>query len=155
MRPLLILLLPAVLLSACAPRAPEGVDSAVLDEAVANAIGSPSTCVLVAENGGGKIVYRYGTHTVCARSINACDAPGTTTATAQLEAARKGVTRTASCDTAEEASRGVAWASAPLPVLEGKPDRKMAYSAFMESDNALSGREAKLRLERAFEKAGL
>jgi hypothetical protein len=155
LRPILgLVMLSAIGLAGCEPTPPEGVDKGVLNEAVARAIGSPSTCVLVAENSG-KVVFRYGTNTVCARSIKACDAPGVTTATAQLDAARAGAVRTASCDTAEAASRGVAWVSGPLPVLEGKPDRGMAYSAFMESDNALSGREAKIRLERAFEKAGL
>ena len=149
----LSLALVAATVAACDPTPPSGVDKAVLDEAVARAIGSPSTCVMVAENRG-KLVYRYGGHTVCARSINACDAPGPTTVTVQLDAARMGTVRTASCDTADQASRGVAWASAPLPVLTGKADRKMAYAAFMESDNALSGREAKLRLEAAFAKVG-
>lgn len=141
-------------LAACAPKLPDGVDQATLDEAVARAIGSASTCVLVAQ-ADGKLVYRYGTHTTCARSINACDKPGTTTLKIQLDAARQGVVRTASCATAEADSRGVAWASAPLPDLAGKPPRHMAYAAFMEDKNALSGREARIRLERAFEKAGL
>jgi hypothetical protein len=144
----------AVGLAACAPKLPAGVDKDALDDAVAQAIGSPSTCVLAAD-ARGKLVYRYGSHTTCARSIKACDQPGVTTLQVQLDAARAGVTRTASCDTAEAASRGVAWASAPLPDLPGRPPRHMAYAAFMESDNALSGREAKIRLERAFEKAGL
>ncbi len=144
----------AAVLAACEPSPPDGVDKAALDEAVARAIGSPSTCVLVAENGG-KLAYRYGTHTVCARSIAACDMPGTTTATVQLDAARMGAARTASCDTAEEASRGVAWASGPLPALKGKSARGMAYAAFMEGPEALSGREAKQRLENAFAKVGL
>lgn len=142
------------LLCACAPKPPEGVDTAALDEAVAGAVGSPSTCVVVEKKDGGT-VYRYGTHTTCARSLPACDAPGLTTIETQLTAARTGVVRTASCDTAEAASRGVAWASGPLPVLAGKPDRRMVYAVFMESGDALSGMEAKRRLESAFEKAGL
>ena len=140
-------------LAACAPKLPDGVDQAALVEAVARAVGSPSTCVVV-ERAEGGTVYRYGTHTTCARSLPACDAPGVTTIDAQLEAARKGVARTASCDTAEAASRGVAWASGPLPVLDGKPDRKMVYGVFMEGADALSGREAKRRLEAAFAKSG-
>lgn len=140
-------------LTACSPKLPDGIDQQALDDAVANAVGSPSTCVVV-ENSGGKAVYRYGTHTTCARSLPACDAPGLTTIDVQLDAARQGVSRAASCDTAEEASRGVAWASGPLPVLEGKSDRKMVYAVFMEGADALSGREAKRRLEAAFAKTG-
>ena len=87
-------------------------------------------------------------------SLPACDAPGSTTIGAQLAAAHKGISRAASCDTAEEASRGVAWASGPLPALEGKGDRKMVYAVFMEGADALSGREAKRRLEAAFAKTG-
>jgi hypothetical protein len=143
-----------VVLAACAPKPPEGVDAAALDEAVARAVGSPSTCVVVEKREGG-VVYRYGTHTTCARSLPACDAPGLTTIQVQLDAARTGKVRTASCDTAAAASRGVAWASGPLPVLTGKPDRQMVYAVFMESGDALSGLETKRRLEAAFEKAGL
>jgi hypothetical protein len=141
-------------LAACEPKLPAGIDKEAMDDAVGQAIGSPSTCVLVAE-ASGKLVYRYGSHTTCARSINACDRPGTTTLKVQLDAARRGVTRTASCATAAADSRGVAWASGPLPDLAGKPPRHMAYAAFMEDKNALSGREAKIRLEHAFEKMGL
>jgi hypothetical protein len=149
--PVLVL---GILLTACAPKPPEGVDAAALDEAVARAVGSPSTCVVVEKRDGG-VVYRYGTHTTCARSLPACDAPGLTTIQTQLDAARTGKVRTASCDTAEEASRGVAWASGPLPVLAGKSDRRMVYAVFMESGDALSGLETKRRLEAAFEKVGL
>jgi hypothetical protein len=144
----------AAALAACEPKPPSDVDKAVLDEAVSRAIGSPSTCVLVADKSG-KLVYRYGSNTTCARSILACDVPGTTTAKTQLLAAQAGAERTTSCETAEEASRGVAWASGALPVLEGKPDRQLVYSAFMEGPEAQSGREVRLRLEAAFRRAGL
>lgn len=142
-----------VVLAGCAPKLPDGVDEAALDEAVGRAVGSPSTCVVV-EGRDGAVAYRYGAHTTCARSLPACDAPGVTTIETQLEAARRGVVRTASCDTAEEASRGVAWASGPLPVLDGRPDRQMVYAVFMEGGDALSGLETKRRLEAAFERAG-
>ncbi len=149
--PVLVL---GVILTACAPKTPEGVDAAALDEAVARAVGSPSTCVVVEKREGG-VVYRYGAHTTCARSLPACDAPGVTTIQTQLDAAKTGKVRTASCDTADEASRGVAWASGPLPVLTGKPDRRLVYAVFMESGDALSGLETKRRLEAAFERVGL
>jgi hypothetical protein len=157
MRPLIAISCLAALLTlgACGPKLPSGVNGQALDDGVAEAIGSPSTCVLAAEKASGKLVYRYGSHEVCARSINACDRPGTTTAQTELNAARStGAVRTASCETAEEASRGVAWASGPLPALPGKADRQMVYSAFMEGPEALSGREAKRRLENAFAKVG-
>lgn len=149
-----LLILAAAGLAACDPKPPADVDKAALDEAVARAIGSPSTCVLVAE-ADGKLVYRYGGATTCARSVLACDAPGTLTAGAQLDAAiAGGPERTISCETAPQASRGVAWASGALPPLEGKPDRNMVYSAMMEGPEALSGREMRLRLEAAFARAG-
>jgi hypothetical protein len=154
MRGVLASALAVLALAACAPKLPVGIDAEALDEAVANAVGSPSTCVVVAKRGGGA-VYRYGTHTTCARSLPACDVPGVTTIEAQLDAARGGVVRTASCDTAQEASRGVAWASGPLPVLPGKPDRQMVYAVFMEGSDALSGLETRRRLESAFAKQGL
>jgi hypothetical protein len=153
MRRALASLLTLIALAGCAPKLPDGVDSAALDEAVARAVGSPSTCVVVAKRKG-DVVYRYGTHTTCARSLPACDLPGVTTIEVQLEAARAGVTRTASCDTAQEASRGVAWASGPLPVLPGKADRQMVYAVFLEGSDAFSGIEAKRRLESAFAKSG-
>jgi hypothetical protein len=149
-----LLVIVAAGLAACDPTPPADVDEAALDDAVGQAIGSPSTCVLVAE-ADGDLVYRYGSNTICARSILACDAPGTTTVGVQLDAVVAGAAaRTISCETAPLASRGVAWASGRLPPLKGKPDRNMLYSAMMEGPEAFSGREMRLRLEAAFARAG-
>ena len=62
----------ALLIFACSPAGPEGVDPSVLDREIGRRIGDPLTCVLLAERGSGKIVYRYGTNTVCARTYPGC-----------------------------------------------------------------------------------
>ena len=69
----------AALLAACSPGAPKGVDKDQLDAAVSRAIGDPASCLLIAEVPGGRVVYRYNTHTACDRALPACDAPGLNT----------------------------------------------------------------------------
>ncbi|MDB5425693.1 MAG: hypothetical protein JWQ29_3109, partial [Phenylobacterium sp.] len=56
----------ALTLSACSPGAPKGVDKAKLDEAISRAIGDPATCLMIADQATGKLVYRYNNHTACA-----------------------------------------------------------------------------------------
>ncbi|WP_411287199.1 hypothetical protein [Phenylobacterium sp.] len=137
-------------LSACSQEAPKGVDKAVLDEAVSRAVGDPNSCVLIAEQGSGKVVYRYNTHSACGRALAACDAPGTRTAQDLVEmTARDGQARHLSCNTTSDASRGVGWASGVIP------GRGLAYAAVMEGDRAFPGRMMADRLAGAFEKAGL
>src|ERR1700749_1874540 len=63
-------------LGACSPGAPKGVDKETLDAAVSRAIGDPASCLLIAEQGSGKLVYRYNTHIACDRSLPACAGPG-------------------------------------------------------------------------------
>lgn len=142
--------LAALTLSACAPDAPPGVEKADLDDAVSRAIGDPNTCVLIAEHGGGDVVYRYNTATICARSHPACDGPGTTTVGDRAEAAAtRGEAVQLSCNTTADASRGVGWASGPIP------GKDLVYAAVMEGDRALPGRIMADRLGSAFERAGL
>ncbi|MGH1557991.1 hypothetical protein ACRAWD_09860 [Caulobacter segnis] len=40
-------------LAACAPKLPKGVDESALTQAVGKSIGSPSTCVVIADANGG------------------------------------------------------------------------------------------------------
>jgi hypothetical protein len=150
MRTLATLGLAALAISACSPGAPKGVDKAKLDEAISNAIGDPATCVMIAEQATGKVVYRYNNHTACARSLPACDTPGERTIEDLVKATVKdGQARALSCYTTADASRGVGWASGPLAA------KGLVYAAVMEGDRAFPGRMIADRLERAFKKVGL
>ena len=60
--------LAALTLAACSPGAPKGVDKDTLDAAISRAIGDPASCLLIAEQASGKLVYRYNSHTACARA---------------------------------------------------------------------------------------
>lgn len=139
----------ALALAACSQDAPAGVDKARLDEAISKAIGDPNTCVLIAEAASGKQVYRYNSHTACANKWPACEGAGTRTVgdLLKLTAADK-QPRRLSCNTTEDASRGVGWASGQVP---GKP---YVYAAVMEGDRAFPGRMMADRLEGAFQRAG-
>jgi hypothetical protein len=140
----------AVALSACSPGAPKGVDKAELDDAISRAIGDPATCVMIAEQATGKVVYRYNSHTTCARTLPACDAPGQRTLEDLLRVtAKDGQPRTLSCYTRADASRGVGWASGPLAA------KGLVYAAVMEGDRAFPGRMMADRLATAFKKVGL
>lgn len=142
--------LAAAALAACSPDAPKGVDKAQLDEAVSRAIGDPASCLLIAEQAGGRQVYRYNSHSVCAQVLPACDEPGTRTLDQLLAAtAKDGRARTLSCNTAADASRGVGWASGVLP------KKHLVYAAMMEGPRAFPGRMMADRLARAFTDAGL
>lgn len=142
------LLLAAFVLSACTPNAPEGVDKAVLDEAVGKAIGDPGTCVLIAERG--RTVYRFGSNVVCGRKLPACGGGLAQTPGDLLDAvvARK-TPMTASCPSNADGSRLVAWASGPI---EG---RDMVYAAVMEGDQVPPGVVIADKLDTAFRAAGL
>ena len=147
-------LLALSVLFACAPTAPHGVDRDRLDAAVGQAIGDPASCLLIAEAVSGRVVYRYNTHTACARALPACDIPGTRTLDSLLEAtARDGRPRGLSCNTTSDASRGVGWASG---VIAAKgPGKGLIYAAMMEGDRAFPGRMMAERLATAFARAGL
>jgi hypothetical protein len=140
----------ALALAACSSGAPQGVDKAKLDEAISRAIGDPNSCLLIAEAGSGKTVYRYNSHTACANTWPACEAAGERTAAdvLKLTLADK-QPRLLSCNTQSDASRGVGWASGPLK------GGKYVYAAVMEGDRAFPGRMMADRLSGAFSKAGL
>jgi len=150
MRSLAVLAVAALALSSCSPGAPKGVDKGKLDAAISTAIGDPATCVMIAEQATGKVVYRYNSHTACARSLPACDQPGDRTVEDLVQAtAKDGQPRTLSCYTAADASRGVGWASGPLAA------KGLVYAAMMEGDRAFPGRMMADRLASAFKKVGL
>jgi hypothetical protein len=149
--PSLAALVLAAALAACSPGAPKGVDKDALDAAVSRAIGDPDSCLLIAEQQTGKLVYRYNTHTACARALPACGPqPGTQTIDELLKATRSdGQTRTLSCSSTADASRGVGWAAGPIP------GKGLVYAAMMEGNRAFPGRMMADRLSRAFHDVGL
>jgi hypothetical protein len=137
-------------LGACSPRLSPGVDKDRLDQAVSQAIGDPNSCLLIGKAGSGQIVYRYNSHTACALAFPACDTPGARTTDGLLAAtARDGQPRRFSCNTLADGSRGVGWASGPIP------GRALVYAAGMEGTRAFPGRMMAERLEGAFREAGL
>lgn len=147
-----LLCLAALALAACSPGAPKGVDKDALDAAVSRAIGDPDSCLLIAEQVSGKLVYRYNSHTVCDRSLPACMGASTGTQTIEqlLKDTRKdGQTRTLSCSSTDDASRGVGWAAGQIP------GKGLVYAAMMEGSRAFPGRMMADRLSRAFRDVGL
>lgn len=133
-------------LAACAPKAPDGVDKAVLDTAINTAIGDPGTCVLIAK--GGESVYRFGSNVVCGRSLPTCEGAATRTA-ADFLAAGDPPSLTASCPSTPDGQRIVAWARGPI---EGSD---LVYAAVMEGPNTPPGVVVADKLKSAFRKAGL
>ena len=143
------LLLSALALAACEPGAPPGVNREQLDAAISRAVGDPNTCVLIAEKGSGKVLYRYNTATTCAKEWPSCAGPSSMKVGDLLDAvAQDGRPRMLSCNTTADASRGVGWAAGPLP------GRDQVYAAVMEGDRAFPGRMMADRLEGAFRRAG-
>ena len=143
-------------LGACEPTGPKGIDPDRLQSAVSDAIGDPSTCVLIVEKGSGRVVYRFGDYTVCATSRPACDdAGGKLTGDDLAKAAAAGDVRTRSCDAISTTGDRVGWASGPITPSPGASYGDLAYAAEMQGPNVLPGREIKIRLEAAFRKAGM
>jgi hypothetical protein len=139
----------ALALAACGPKLPKGVNADRLNETVSDAIGDPNTCVLIGKSGSGAVVWRYNSHTTCARSLPACDAPGARTVEALLKAtAADGRPRMLSCNSTADASRGVGWASAPIA------GRGLVYAAVMEGPRALPGRIMAEKMDGALKDAG-
>jgi hypothetical protein len=143
------LALVALALSACGPHLPKGVDPDKLDQSVSDAIGGPQTCVLIGRQGSGQVIWRYNTHTTCARTLPACDGPGQRTVDDLLKAtAKDGQARALSCNSAADASRGVGWASG---VIHG---HGLVWAAVMEGDRALPGRIMAEEMQGALQDAG-
>ncbi len=139
-------------LSACSPKLPDGIDEATLTQAVGKSIGSPSTCVVIAD-AKGKLIWRGGGYITCSRNLPSCEG-GDTTAEALLKTSVGKPARFISCPSPAAAANTVGWAIGPVPTGDGKPARNLTYVAVMEGDKALPGLEIKERVERAFKKAG-
>jgi hypothetical protein len=153
MRRLVGLTLVAGLLAGCAPKLPQGIDEARLTESIGRAIGSASTCVVMAD-ASGKVVWRAGGYVTCARNLPSCAGGQPVTAEAVLKASIGQPARFASCPTGTGGANTVGWAIGPVPTSDGKPARDLTYVAVMEGERALPGREVQDRVERAFAKAG-
>ncbi|HEY2178317.1 MAG TPA: hypothetical protein VGH15_07020 [Caulobacteraceae bacterium] len=137
-----------LVLAACAPAGPK-LPTAALDQAIGNAIGDPTTCVIIAERATGRTVYSYNAGFDCTRGLPACDRPGYLSARQAMALADAG--RHASCNSVPDGSRTVGWA-------EGKVNSSrhdFIYSAVMEGQKALPGEEMAARLDDAFNAAGL
>ena len=140
----------ALALAACAPGAPKGVAKDKLDEAVSDAIGDPATCVMMAEAGSGKVLYRYNTATVCDRVLPSCEGAGQRKLKDLLaQVAKDGQRREESCNTTADASRGVSWLAAPI----GR--KGVVYAAVMEGTRTFPARMMSDRLEPRLHDLGL
>lgn len=140
----------AMLGFACAPASPEGLDTTVLDREIGQRIGDPSTCVLVAEQASGQIVYRYGLSTACERALPTCR--GSSTETLQDLLGRLGTPAApvaTSCPTTSDRSRSVGWTAGPVA------GHDLVFAAVMEGQRALPGRVMADRLVGAFAVASL
>ena len=131
-----------MMLAACAPKGPEGVDPDILAQAVGQSVGDPGTCVVLAERETGKIVWKSAKSYVCARTLPSC----VTSAERSVE------------DLAKEAAKGgvlmtgcsnVTWAAGPTR------RENLVFAAVMQGERALPGIEIARRLDKAFERAGL
>jgi hypothetical protein len=143
------LLAAALALGACGPRLPKGVDAGKLEDAVSYAVGDANTCMLIGRRGGGQVVWRYNTHTVCARSLPSCDAGRRRTVDDLLKAtARDGEPRSLSCNSSPDGSRGVGWSSGAIA------DTDLVYAAVMEGPRALHGMIMADKIEAALQEAG-
>lgn len=140
------------LLAGCSPKLPAGVEEERLANVVGRAIGSPSTCVIVAD-ATGKRIWRGGGYITCSRNLPNCEG-ATVTAEAVLKASLGKPARFLSCPSPSGGVNTVGWAMGPVPAGEGKTSSGLRYVAVMEGERALPGREVQDRVEGAFEKAG-
>ncbi len=139
-------------LAACGPTGPSRVmPTDALDHAVGDVVGDPTTCVMIAERATQKVIYTYGDRFNCLRGLPACDRPGLSSAKAAVALAETPDGRGASCPSDADGSRRVGWAEGRVASRRGD----WIYSAVIEGENALPGREMSARLAQAFRKAGL
>ena len=138
----------ALSLAACAPAGPK-LPAAALDQAIGEAIGDPTTCVIIADRSTGRTLYSYNAGFDCTRGMPACDRPGYLSAKQAMVFAPAG--RAASCNSNPDGSRTVGWAEGRITSTKGD----FIYSAVMEGDRALPGHEMAARLTDAFSNAGM
>ena len=150
-----IAIVTALQLAACArPVGSAGagaMPSGALDHYIGDAIGDPTTCVVVAERATHKILYRYGQVFNCVRGLPACDRSGVMSAQNAVALADTADGRGASCASSPDGSRRVGWAEGRIATSK----RDLIYSAVMEGQRALPGQEMMARLAEAFGNAGI
>ncbi len=129
----------------------EKLPNDALDEAVAKAVGDPTTCLLIARASDRKVLYRYGDGFNCARGLPACDRPGLLSAEGALPLASD-AGRTKSCNSTPSGDRTVAWAEGKVKSAHG---RDLIYSVMMEGQRTLPGIEMAARLDEVFANVGL
>ncbi|MCA3186515.1 MAG: hypothetical protein IM650_10935 [Phenylobacterium sp.] len=139
------------LVAACSPPLPSGVDPDALKAAVGDAVGDPNTCVLIAEAGTGRIVWRYGSSRSCGTAWPACSGTEVRTVEQLMKTAgREGAEIWASCPSNADRSRTVAWAAGPVP---GRPE--LVFTAVMEGAKTPPGIVLGDKLRGALERGGL
>ena len=131
-----------LLLAACAPKGPEGVDPDLLAQAVGQSVGDPGTCVVLAKRDSGKIVWKSAKSYVCARTLPSCVTAAQRSVEDLAREAAKGTVLTVGCS-------NVTWAAGPTRRED------LVFAAVMQGERALPGIEITRRLEGAFERAGL
>jgi hypothetical protein len=141
----------ALTLAGCSAPPGGGLPEDRLEKAIGAAVGSPETCVLLADRATGHVVYRYGQLFNCQRGLPACDRKGAMSATDALALAAVPGGRGASCPSNDDGSRMVGWAEGRV----SSRARDLVYSAVMEGQAALPGHEIAARLDGAFQQAGL
>jgi hypothetical protein len=137
--------------TAARPTSAGRLPSGALDQDIAQEIGDPTTCVLIADAATGKVLYRYGELFNCVRGLPACDRPGDMTGTQALKLAATPGGRETSCNSLPDGSRTVGWAEGTIPGAEPP----LIYSAVMEGQRALPGHEMAARLSLVFSTVGL
>ena len=139
------------LVAACSPPLPSGVDPDALKAAVGKAVGDPNTCVVLAEAGTGRSVWRYGSSRACGTAWPACSGAKVRTVDQLMKTSgREGAEIRASCPSNADQSRSVAWAAGPAP---GRPG--LVFTAVMEGPNTPPGVVLGDKLRTAFERGGL
>ena len=142
----------AAALAGCSgPAAKSDLPTDALDHAIADAIGDPDTCLLLADRATARVLYRYGAPFNCIRGLPACDRPGFLSAKQAVALAATPGGRRASCPSNADGSRTVGWAEGAVTSKK----RDLVYSAMMEGQTALPGQEMNARLYDAFQKVGL
>lgn len=131
-----------LLLAACTPKGPKGVDPDLLAQAVGQSVGDPGTCVVLAERETGKIVWMSAKPYVCARTLPSCVTAAERSVEDLAKEAAKGGVLTTGCS-------NVTWAAGPT-----RRDN-LVFAAVMQGERALPGIEITRRLDKAFERAGL
>ena len=142
--PLVLLIAASLALTACGPNLPKGVNEDALAQAVDKAVGDDFTCVILAEPGTGKTVWKAGLGHACRVQYPSCL---TKTVIDDEQFAREAAKTGApplrvGCDS-------VSWVSGRTP------KSGLVYGAVMWGKRALPGIEIARRLDGVFADSGL